>query len=145
MSVLARNDSRFGQALRANGGGYVSVRRVERDDAGSDEDPCEESALELLYTAVYDSMGVAVSDRWSARFDELVAYHEEHMRIPPLFKAGTPTPPLGRWVSNQRQRRATMNPERKARLDALEWWTWGRGRAHWDERFDELCAYHAEH
>ena len=150
MSVLARNDSRFAQALRANGGGYVSVRRVERggvDEAGSDEDMSEEeseSALELLFTAVYDSMGLAVSDRWSARFDELVAYHEEHGRFPPLCNTGTtPTPPLGRWVSTQRMHRATMNQQRKARLEALEWWTWGL--AGWDERFDELCAYYAQH
>ena len=83
-------------------------------------------------------MGVAV--RWSARFSELVAYHEEQKRIPPPSMAGG----LGRWVTNQRERRATMDPERKARLDALEWWTW-TVHAGWDERFDELCAYHADH
>lgn len=36
--VLAQNDPRFAQALRARGGGYVSVLRVDREDADEDED-----------------------------------------------------------------------------------------------------------
>jgi hypothetical protein len=149
MRVLAQNDTRFAHALRANGGGYVSVRRVE-SDAGSvavEESADLAGAAEALYTAVYDSMGVAVddSDRWSARFDELVAYHAEHSSFPPRSTPGG----LGAWVNMQRCNRATMSVERKARLEALEWWKWSVRAAPvlvgWDARFDELVAYHAEH
>ena len=108
----------------------------------SDFDPpreCLDGAERAAAESPARPMRVAV--RWSARFSELVAYHEEHRRIPPPFIAGG----LGRWVTNQRQRLATMDPERKARLDALEWWTWATVQAGWDARFDELCAYHAEH
>ena len=77
---------------------------------------------------------------WEARFDELVAYHAEHGRVPPQL-----TPGLGTWVQNQRSRSESMSTERKARLEALEWWEWdARGDA-WSVRFEELVAYHAEH
>jgi hypothetical protein len=57
------------RALRESGGGYVSVRLVESAaDAGSGESESDseasadgaDSAAEMLYTAVYDAMGVAV-------------------------------------------------------------------------------------
>ena len=42
-------------------------------------------------------------------------------RLPPYATQGG----LGKWVGTQRTNRATMTPERKARLDALDWWVWG--------------------
>jgi hypothetical protein len=79
-------------------------------------------------------------DAWSTKFDELVAYHAEHGRLPPQS-----TPGLGTWVVTQRTKRATMTPERKARLDALPWWVWDPLDDAWSTKFDELVAYHAEH
>jgi hypothetical protein len=82
-----------------------------------------------------------VLTEWDARYDELVAYHAEHGRIPPASTRG-----LGVWVQSQRGVRATMAPERKARLEELEWWVWSeRVLTEWDARYDELVAYHAEH
>ena len=144
MRVLAQNDSRFAQALRAGGGGYVAVSRVARDETeGSAE--ASEIATELLYTAVYDSMGRAITDAWSTRFDELLAFYEANGHTPPQSTPGG----LGQWVSTQRQDRETMNAERKARLEALDWWVWRARarpvRADWSTKLDELVAYHAQH
>jgi len=38
-----------------------------------------------------------------------------------------------------------MATERKARLEALEWWEWDARDDAWPVRFDELVSYHAEH
>ena len=148
MRVIAKNDTRVAQALRNRGAPYVSVRRVRRADTdeseGSEED---ETPAELLYTAVYDATGtaldLALTDSWLTRYDELVAFYEANGRIPPRSTLGG----LGMWVKRQRQSRATMDVERKAKLDALEWWVWNARAAPvgWDTRFDELVAYHAQH
>jgi hypothetical protein len=151
MRVLAQNDARVAGALRLHRGApYVSVRRVRRatapsadESGGSEED--EQNAADLLYTAVYDATGTALTDAWSTWYDELVAFYEANGRIPPSSTPGG----LGTWVQRQRQRRATVTPERKARLEALPWWVWSVRETHaivgWDARFDELVAYHAEH
>ena len=139
MRVLAQNDARLAQALRAGGGGYVSVTRVvtrvPRDEA---EGIPSETASELLYTAVYDAMGRAITDTWAARFDELVAFYDANGMLPPKS-----TPGLGAWVGKQRTRRATMTTERKARLDALSWWVWSVRDDAWSTKFDELVAFYA--
>jgi hypothetical protein len=100
--------------------------------------PTERKAqLEALEWWVWD----ALEGAWSTKFDELVAYHAEHGRCPPQS-----TPCLGAWVDKQRtQQRATMAPERKARLDALAWWVWDTLDDAWSTKFDELVEYHAEH
>ena len=116
MRVLAQNDGAFARAMRERAGApYVSVTRAEAPEAPeAPESPC---SAELLYTAVYDAMGVR--DAWSTRLAELVAFHAEHGRLPPQSKRV-----LGAWVQTQRGACATMAPERKARLEELEWWVW---------------------
>ena len=86
------------------------------------------------------------SDRWDARFAELVAYHAENARVPSQDNISE----LGNWVGTQRQKRETMPLEHKEKLEALPWWTWPGNRKYaltsaWDARFTELVAYHAEH
>jgi superfamily II DNA or RNA helicase len=137
MRVLAQNDARLTQALRARGGGRVSMRRVESADEDTD---ASSSAADLLYTAVYDSMGAAITDTWSIRFDEMLAYHTEHGRLPALSMTG-----LGTWINSQRAHRATMDTERKARLEALPWWVWNARDEAWKARFAELVVYFTEH
>jgi hypothetical protein len=82
-----------------------------------------------------------LDDAWSTKFDELVAFYEANGRFP---AAHAPCG-LGMWVNAQRQARATMAPERKARLEGLEWWVWNTLDDAWSTKFDELVAYHAEH
>jgi hypothetical protein len=131
MRVLSQNDAAFSRAVREHAGApYVSVTRA-----------VEESSHEadLLYTAVYDSMGAAVLDAWSARYEELVAFHAEHGTLP------TRATPLGSWVHNERNARATMAPERKAKLEALPFWVWHTFDDAWDANYAALIAYHAAH
>ena len=145
MRVLAQTDTRVADALRTyRGAPYLSVRRVTRADAnesdGSEED--EQSAAELLYTAVYDATGAALTDAWTTRFDELVAFYGANRTLPPQSTPGG----VGKWVAMQRHRRATMPGERKARLDALGWWVWSVRAplmlVGWDARFEELVAFY---
>ena len=144
MRVLAQNDTRVAHALRSRGAPYVSVRRVRRADADeSESEQTEQNAADLLYTAVYDATGTAITDAWLTRYDELVAFYEANRTLPPRSAPGG----LGNWVHTQRKLRSTMDAERKARLEALAWWAWRAApvRVDWDERFDSLVAYHAEH
>jgi hypothetical protein len=76
--------------------------------------PERKARLEALEWWVWDPLDAA----WDARFDETIAYHAEHGRLPPRSTPG------GAWVHKQRTMRETMAPERKARLEALEWWVW---------------------
>jgi hypothetical protein len=139
MRVLAQNDARVAQALRNRGAPYVAVRRATRGDADGSEEEAQHAA-DLLYTAVYDAAGTALVDSWLRRYDELVAFYEANRTLPPLS-----TPGLGRWINCQRTRSETMDPERKAKLDALGWWLWDPFDAAWSTHFDELVSYYAEH
>ena len=76
-------------------------------------------------------------DAWNTKFAELVAYYAEHGRCPPQSTTG-----LGAWIANQRASRATMTPERKARLEALEWWVWDPYDDAWHTKFDEVVAFY---
>jgi hypothetical protein len=138
MRVLAQNDARFAHALRARGGGHVSVRRVVRDDEDTD---ASASAADALYTAVYDAMGAAITDTWPFRYEELVAYYTEHHTIPQRSTPGG----IGHWVHTQRNTRATMDTHRRAKLDALPFWAWSARDDWWSIRFEELVSFYAEH
>src|SRR5688572_27055484 len=45
---------------------------------------------------------------------------------------------LGRWVGKQRSRRAALNPDRVARLEALPAWTWHTHERGWEEGMQYL-------
>jgi hypothetical protein len=107
------------------------------DEQDEQNEQDEQDAADLLYTAVYDAAGTAISDAWSTRFDELVAFYEANGRCPPQS-----TPGLGSWIANQRTRRARLPTERKARLDSLPWWAWDAYDAAWSTRLDELVAFY---
>jgi hypothetical protein len=115
------------------GGRWVKVQLQSRSTMA----PERKARLEALEWWVWDARDAA----WSARFDETIAYHAEHGRLPPQSTPGG----LGMWLQTQRTMRATMAPERKARLEALAWWVWDPQDAAWGARFDEAVAYHAEH
>jgi hypothetical protein len=114
-------------------GMWATTQRMRRETMP----PERKARLEALEWWAWN----VLADAWSPRFDELVAYHAEHGRLPPRSTEGA----LGAWVIQQRTERATMAPERKARLEALPWWTWDVHGDAWSTRLDELVAYHAEH
>ena len=56
------------------------------------------------------------TDEWETKLSVVVAYYEEHGRVPP------PSAPGGSWVRKQRARRGLLADERKARLEEMPWW-----------------------
>jgi hypothetical protein len=133
MRVMAQTDPRFARAMRSRGGAYVSVT-IEGAEAAP-------AACELLHEAVYSSMGDALCGAWEARFAEMVEYYEAHGRVPPQ-SAGS----VGRWVHTQRVTRETMRAERKAKLEALPWWSWGAdAESAWEARLAEMVEYYEAH
>ena len=54
----------------------------------------------------------------------MVQYYAAHGRVPPHRAGGS----AGKWVCKQRAKRGTMSAERKAKLEALPWWSWNPGR-----------------
>ena len=56
------------------------------------------------------------TDAWEANLSVVVAYYEEHGRVPPPSARG------GSWVRKQRGRGGLLSDERKAKLEALPWW-----------------------
>jgi hypothetical protein len=144
MRVLAQSDAQFADSIRARGGAWVDVQLVGTESEAHEDETdvvveVKSTEAALLFERIYDSMGRALFGAWDAQLAELTAYHAEHGRLP---RCGVRSEALGRWVSGQRAKRATMLPERKAKLDALTWWKW-TGYVEWDARLAELVAYHA--
>ena len=117
-------------------GRWIGTQRKRRDTM-----PVERKAkLEALaWWRWAERAERAETTDWETRLAELVAFHAEHGGAP------TQAHPLGRWINKQRERRETMPAERKAKLDALEWWRWGERETAWETRLAELVAFHAEH
>ena len=72
--------------------------------------------LESLEWWAWSVRATPVRLGWDARYDGLVAYHAEHGTLPPKTTPGG----LGTWVETQRSKRATIDADRKERLEALE-------------------------
>ena len=80
--------------------------------------------------------------QWEDRFQALLDYveREGNARVP----ARHCTPKgynLGNWINQQRTYKDRMTTDRRARLEALEGWTWNTLEAQWEERFDALCEF----
>jgi superfamily II DNA or RNA helicase len=88
-------------------------------------------------------MWEAREDRWEQGFAHLKQFvkREGHARVP----NGTREDgyPLGNWVTNQFRpyRKGTLDPERRARLEALPGWTWDAREGAWDEGFAHLTRF----
>jgi hypothetical protein len=96
------------------------------------------NAADILYTAVYDATGAAITDAWSTHYDELVAFYDANGRMTHT------SVPLGRYTASWS--RGYGIAERKERLETLPWWIWAvQYDDVWNARFAELVAYHAEH
>ena len=81
---------------------------------------------------------------WKQRLDELTKYKSEHGHC----NVPTSQRPLGRWVQSQREayKKNKLSKERVQKLNKLgfDWSPQGTPRS-WDELFDELTKYKAEH
>mmetsp|Transcript_24229 Transcript_24229/g.40137 ORF Transcript_24229/g.40137 Transcript_24229/m.40137 type:complete len:282 (+) Transcript_24229:70-915(+) len=82
---------------------------------------------------------------WYQRLSELVDFKKAngHIHVPQKYEAN---PPLGIWVNKQRCTRTALTPEKIAALETVGF-DWGKrkGQHAWNEKFNELIAYKAEH
>ena len=85
---------------------------------------------------------------WDDRFDQLVAYKNEHGHANPLKRNGQ----LGKWCDNQRARFQFLHQYQINKLSKLGFQFCLRNSNKkpkkyltWDDRFDQLVAYKNEH
>ncbi len=122
-------------------GKWVSTQRKNRDTMTRER----KAKLDALPWWVW---GERDRTDWETSYTDLVAYHTTHGSLPPRddsAKSGNPSARLGKWVSHQRAKCDTMAPERKAKLEALPWWSWNTLEDTWAALYAELVAHYAEH
>jgi hypothetical protein len=90
-------------------------------------------------------------EHWYRFYGLLVQYHQQHGHV--LVPRVCEIPGLGDWVTDQRRQykawklgqSTQLTPERRMKLEALNF-TWQvRYRLEWDKRFQELVDYKNEH
>lgn len=86
-----------------------------------------------------------LDSQWEDRLNELLAYKAEHgdMHVPQKWPSG-----LGAWLSQQKlyEKNGELPAERRIRLDEIGFsWDNRKPKTDWDERFNELLSYKAEH
>jgi superfamily II DNA or RNA helicase len=89
----------------------------------------------------------AREEQWQERFEELQRFKSQHGHCGIEFETGEDKK-LASWVSGQRTAAANgeLQAERKAKLDEIGFnWSSELLDLRWQEMFDELTKYHAEH
>jgi superfamily II DNA or RNA helicase len=81
----------------------------------------------------------ARADKWEEGFQQLTIFVETsgHARVPNLHTSPTGYK-LGRWVSAQRKRIATLTEEQRLRLETTSGWSWDPFSDKWEEGFQHL-------
>ena len=126
------------QAHREQGvrlGSWVAAMRHKRQHLGHEE----RILLETLPGWQWDGR----VDNFDRHLQLLLAFaqREGHARVPQdHVEAGVR---LGTWVSNQRVRRSTLTRDRRARLEAVDGWSWDGRDDSFPERLESLRAYAA--
>ncbi len=117
-------------------GTWVSVQRSNRSAISADR----KTQLESLPCWDWNPLDLA----WETGFKHLADYafktgdcavSQAHI-LPDGFR-------LGAWVARQRGTQAKISPERKARLEALNGWSWNARDEAWETGFKRLSEYAA--
>ena len=82
-------------------------------------------------------------EAWEVGFAALVAHVAEHGTAAVRRDETRNGYPVGSWAGDQRNRhtRGTLDPERRARLEALAGWTWDPHGDSWERHYDALLAF----
>jgi len=129
-SVPKRHKTTEGYAL----GNWVAKQRRDKQNLN----PQQRTRLEKLPSWAWNEYELL----WEEGFNHLKDYANErgHLRV-----SGKYTTPdghkLGNWVNTQRNRKDTLSPQYRERLDALSEWIWDILEYQWEEGFDHLKAY----
>jgi hypothetical protein len=105
-------------------------------------DPERRARLEAVSGWVWDARQAEWEDAFALL--EKFVERERHARVPKEWEEDGF--PLGQWVDVQRQayqgkRHGTLDPERRARLEALPRWAWEPFKADWEEGFAHLRKF----
>lgn len=103
-------------------------------------------AVEDLYDALQLRAIRLLTPNWDFGFEQLQLYVDEHgnARVPSSYVSAERFP-LGAWVRGNRRRRALLTPEQSTALQAQPGWVWNLHDAAWEEAFERLRTYVAEH
>ncbi len=113
-------------------GAWINIQRVKKD------------ILADVRRRRLNELGLVWDVRelqWEEGFAHLRAYRESNSdcQVPQSFKTGDGYR-LGQWVSVQREKKATLSPERRRRLDELRF-VWDVRVQHWEQGCAHLRAY----
>ena len=99
--------------------------------------------LETAFSAAIEARLIQLTtSSWEEGYGHLTTYVQANgdARVAPLYRTAEGYR-LGQWVSNQRQRRDSLSPERRVRLEAVAGWVWDPFDSDWDEGYGHLTTY----
>ena len=115
-------------------GQWVAVQRGTKDAL----EPDRRRRSEALPGWSWD----ALSDKWEQGFFHLKEFSKRagHCRMLAKYKTGNGFG-LGIWVNKQREKKDTIEPDRRQRLEALPGWTWAPHSDKWEKGFSHLKEF----
>jgi len=132
---------------------FISMLKAigDSDYDGETDDTATVTSTSVSSTVSDENMTLVQCEQWRARYLELAHYRERfgNCHIPYDW---TPNRPLSQWVKRQRHQRrlkkegkhSNLTEEREKLLDDLGF-IWDSRAANWEERFDELVLFKAQH
>jgi superfamily II DNA or RNA helicase len=102
IKIMADNDYKLKESLKKEiNSGRITVKKGE-DDENDENNKYNETQFNLLYEAVYDSFGKAITDSWMENFKLLEKYLEKNKKLPERTKNNLEENFIGSWTHKQK-------------------------------------------